>query len=411
MYEHDYGRFTFRDWGVSPAAVKPGSLMHVTVDGKEFYGYVHDIKNYQEAQMHVTEVGFIGASYVMRQSSQRVYYNTTADQIITDIAKRYGFSYRATPHPRVYKQVAQAGLTDWEFMVKLAKQAGYSLRAENTALYFQPLLQDFTELISEALSFTKVDAGFMPLNPIYNFRPIVGESLSTNGFEKAATSVAGIDPTTGQYFKYTKQNRSATTRQLSNAELFDRHATTVVANSYTTAIHEATSAEHNTVFPYTATAEVYGRGVLRPGMPVYLAGVGNLYSGYWSVLGVEHQVMEKSINTQTYTSVVTVGTDSLGALNGTTANSAPGNRQVRQIIPNVRNTRIKPSTTLKTPLLNLKPSKSSQLVKRVNRAAPSDKAVSAAIWKGTVANLTPPKPPVGRSIASVIKAGSQNARG
>ena len=411
MYEHDYGRFTFRDWGVDPAIVKPGVLMHVAVDGKDFYGYVHDVKNYQESQMHVTEVGFIGASYVMRQASQKVYYNTTADQIIVDIAKRYGFSYRAAPHPRVYKQVAQAGLTDWEFMVKLAKQSGYALRAENTALYFQPLLQDFSELITEALSFAKIDAGFMPLNPIYNFRPIIGETLSTNGFEKAATSVAGIDPNTGQYFKYTKQNRSTPTRRLSNAELFDKHATTVVANDYGTAIHEATSADSNTTFPYTATAEVYGKGVLRPGMPIHLDGVGNLYSGYWAVIGVEHHVVEKSINLQTYTSIVTVGTDSLGSLNGSSPDAKPGTRQIRYITPNVRNTRVKPHTVLKSPLLNLKPTKTSQLVNRTNRAAPKDKALSTATWKGSVSNLTPPSVPATRSPAALIKAGAHNARG
>lgn len=409
-YEHDYAKVKFRDWNLSPAALKPGTLMQLTIEGKDFYGYVHDVKAYQDSQHNVTEVGFIGASYVMRQASQKIYYNVTADQIVTEIAKKYNFSWKTTPHPRVYPQVAQAGLTDWEFMVKLAKQSGYFLRAENTALYFQPLLQDFNDLIYEATEFSKADAGFKPVNPIYNFRPVIGETMAHHGADKSATSVAGVNPETGTYFKYTKQTRSKTTRQISHPELFDKHATQVVANSYNTAVSEAYSADDKSTFPYTATAEVYGKSLLRPGMPVYLNNVGQDYSGYWTVLSVEHDVIEESINMQRFTTHIMVGSDSLGKVANTAYPERPPVRGIRHIKPNVRNTRVKPKTSLKNPSINITPIKASQLVNRTNRAKPTGKLLSTATWSATSGSLNSKPVAPNRSAAATVKVVNNFAR-
>jgi len=405
-YEHDYARIKFRDWHISPTSIRPGTLMRMTIDGKEFSGYVHDIKNKQDAQHNITEVGFIGASYVMRQASQKIYRNMSADQIVIEIAKRYKFSYKTSPHPRIYPQISQAGMTDWEFMVKLAKQSGYFLRAENTSLYFQPLLQDFNDLIYEALPFEKSDGGFKPLNPIYNFRPTVGETLAHHGADKSAVSIAGVNPETGKYFKYTKQNRTPTTRSTSHPELFDKHSTKVVANSYNTAISEARSADDKSSFVYNAVLEVYGKSALRPGMPVYLGRVGAEYSGYWTVLSVEHDIVEESINMQKFTTHLTVGTDSLGEVANPAYPTKPLARGIRHIKPNVRNTRVLPKTTVNNPGINVSPVKSNQLVNRTNRPKPRDKQLSNAAWSSDTSSLNSKPPAKSRSAAARNKVAS-----
>ena len=92
-YEHDYTRLKFRDWGIETTQVRPGKPITVTFDDKSFHGYVHDVKNVQENQKNITELSIIGASYVMRQASQTVYKNVTADQVVKTIAKKYGFAY------------------------------------------------------------------------------------------------------------------------------------------------------------------------------------------------------------------------------------------------------------------------------------------------------------------------------
>ena len=389
-YHHDYTRIYFRDWNVKESLIKPGTPIIVTIAKKKFHGYIHDVKSFQDNNRNFTEVGIIGPSYVMRQSSQTIYKNVTADQVIVKIARKYGFAFKVTPHPRVYPQISQAGLTDWELMVKLAKQCGYFLRAENTELYFQPFLQEFKDYLGEALSYEKNDAGFKSLNALYSFRPIIGETLSSHDADKYATSIAGIDPRTGRYFKYTKQDRHTPTRHSSQPELFDKHATNVVVNDYTTATQEAASASDRSLFAYQAEAEIIGNSSLHPGLPIHLDFVGAEYSGYWTILGIEHTIVEEKLNAQIYTCIITVGTDSLGELKDDRYPKKPGAEPVRNIAPDMRNSRVKPTTEFRVPVSKLIPTTASSIAPRVNRAAPIGNSVSYAAWKSSHDNLNPP---------------------
>lgn len=387
FYQHDYARVTLRDWKVNPKFAKPGTPIQTTISGKTFFGYIHDIKGHHDSGKSITELGIIGASYVMRQSSQKVYKNVTADQVIVDIAKRYKFAYKVVPHPRVYPQLSQAGATDWEFMVKLAKQCGYALRAEGAAIYFQPFSTEFNERVHEAKIFTKMDQGVKKDNTIYYFKPLIGETLATHGANKAATSVAGVNPVTGKYFKYTKQNRTTTTRKSSHPELFDAHATHTVANTYKTAASESKAIDEKSVFPYTAEIEILGGSSLHPGAPMYLDNLGPEYSGYWTVINIEHRIKEQNLNAHLHTSIITVGTDSLGAVNIPGVPKKPSSRPIRHIIPNVRNTKVKVKTGIKKLSLNVKQAKYSSIVSRKNRADVSDRDLSKSSWTSQDGNI------------------------
>lgn len=387
LYEHDYGKIYLRDWDFKPREIKPGSLMKLTIQKKEFYGYVHDIETVQEAQKNFTVIGFIGASYVMRQASRKIYKNVSADQVIAEIAKKYKFAYKAVPHPRIYPQIAQAGMTDWELMVRLAHQCGYALRAENTEIHFHPLLFDFEELKQEAMKFSKADGGFKPLNPIYSFRSKISETLSYSLADKSATSVFGVNPLTNELFGYTSQSRGPITRTRSNQEFFDSHETHVVANDYETARFEAVAALNKSQFPYVADVEVYGSATLRPAMPVYLNNIGKDYTGFWTILGVEHEIIEESKNTQTYSCKIFVGTDSLGTIAANEQLKTPLSKPIRRIVSNSRNIRITPKTILKSPGIVVKPTTSLSLVDRVNRPNVSGISAANTTWQSTHGNL------------------------
>jgi hypothetical protein len=75
IFAHDYATVELRDWNVDPLNVKPGSLMILTIKGKDYNGYVHDLQGNQSATKNFTKIGFIGASYVMKQASQKIYQN------------------------------------------------------------------------------------------------------------------------------------------------------------------------------------------------------------------------------------------------------------------------------------------------------------------------------------------------
>lgn len=387
IFTHDYATVEFRDWNLDPLNIKPGSLMSITIKDKTYNGYVHDLKNHQTSGKNFTKVGFIGASYVMKQASQKIYRDMSSDQIVAEIAKKYSFAYKVTPHPVIYHQVSQAGMTDWQFMVRLAKQSGYFLRAENSEIYFQPLTEDFNNLITEATTFQKADGGFKPTNTIYSFKPVISETLSHFGFKKASTSIAGVDPVSGSSFKITKQDSFAPTRQFSNTDFFDAHATEAVANDYQTAKEYAKAADEYSRFPYAATVETMGLSSIRPCMPVYLKNVGSEYSGYWTVLKITHNVTEENLNQQMYTCDMTVASDSLGRVLDNKVPEIPATNPTRRLIPNQKNTNIKPESIILLPSITTKRTQKTELVDRINRANQTGPFVATARWGSTHRDL------------------------
>lgn len=389
MYAHDYADLYFRDWNINPINIKPGTPMKVTIRDKEFYGYVHDIRNEQGNNKNFTKVGFVGASFVMKQASQKIYRNLSADQIIAEIAKKYNFAYKVVPHPRVYSQVSQAGLTDWQFMVYLARECGYFLRAENTEIHFKPFTEDFIRLINESPSFQKADGGFKPVNPIYSFKPTLSETLDVFGFKKSANSIAGVNPVDGSYFKVAKQDNSITNRVYSNPELFDRHSTLTVANDYSTAVHLANAADERSRFPYSARVKTIGSEKLRPCMPVYLNNVGAEYSGYWTLLAVEHHIVEEELNHPMYTCEFTVASDSLGhSVDSKIPTTPPLAKTVRTVVPNQINRNIKPKTVIYRPSIVAGRNRPIEIVDRINLRNQSGPFVATARWGSTHRDLT-----------------------
>lgn len=398
VFNHEFAIINFRDWAVDISRVKPGTPIALNIGKKEFVGYVHDVRTSITSNTNFIEVSAIGASYVMRQASQDVFKNVTASEIAQKIAVENGFAYKIEPHPRVYPQISQAGLTDWEFLRKLAKQCGYSLNVEKTTLYFQPHLKEFTENLSGALYMVKGEYAIKSDKNIYEFTPIVGETLSHSLADKSAVAVTGIDPRTGQLVQVTKQKRSTPTRKKSQTELFDKYATTVVANDFEVASFEAEAADNNSQFPYRATALVFGNHKLSPTQPVYLDGLGS-YTGYWTILETEHSIEEEELNAYTYTTRLVLGTDSLGKINISGASVLPTNSENRIIKPNVRQSAKPIKSLLLQSSPQIKPTSDIRLVTSKNRTASNKKSfeVSNNTWSANAGNLKTKKTEVRRS--------------
>jgi hypothetical protein len=335
-YKHEIAYLTFNEWEVLFDLVKPGIPVDVlyqeSKSERTFYGYVHHIEPVKTPGSNHIIVVLIGASYVFKQASQRIYKNMTASAVVKEIAERNEFSYSIVDHPRVYPQIAQAGITDWLLMVRLAKQCGYSLRTENTSIYFEPLTEDFTTYKSQANIFEMRNANDPEGSTLYSFNPIIGETLHWEDTgSKSATAVSGIDLTgASTNFAVSRQKRDVTIRQNRAEEFFDRFETQIVALDYESASYESEAIDVLTMFPYRATAQVLGHAELRPGMPVYLSGIGESYEGYWIILEAEH-----IIENLRYTTNLAVGLDSLGRGNrwtdGTTLLTLP-KPEVRNIV-------------------------------------------------------------------------------
>ena len=382
-YQHELCYLTFNEWDTSFDAVKPGVPVDIQIkdpkNNKNFYGYVHHIEPKKTPGSDNITVVVIGASYVFKQARQEVYRDITASDLAIKFAIEHNFSYGVVRHPRVFPQIAQSGQSDWQLLVKLAKQCGYSLRAENTELYFQPLTEDFTAYKAEAQTFYMNDANNPSGSTIYSFNPIVGETLSFEEGSKSATAVSGIDIVNGESaFAVTKQKRDTTVRKNKQDEFFDRFESTTVATDFSSAVYEAESADLLTRYPYRASVEVLGNASLRPELPIYLEGLGSDYSGYWTILETEHLV-----NNLVYTTKLVVGLDSLGKANiwsdGTSLDVKPSPDK-RTITPGKSQTNIKQRTILKTIQKGVLPSASYSPNQTKNKTPLNTTEKTIAFW-------------------------------
>lgn len=345
-YEHEMMSIMFKDWDMQYDSIKPGSPVSVQITGttskRNFYGYVHHIEPNRSPGKAFTEVVLIGGSFPLKQASQKVYRDHTADQVVRDLARKHGLSYFGVPHPRVFEQVSHAGITDWQLLVRLAKQIGYTIRTQNTEIYFEPTMEDFKNYREEASIFVMRDEGNPAGSALYSFKPIISESLSFDGDEmKAAHAVQGVDRFAKVPVSVTKKKRPPSSRTLAQYEMFDRFNTGIVAPNPEIAAYEAEAADLRASFPYRASATVLGEPDLRPNMPIYLDGLGSIYSGYWVILGTQHKIIETEREVFSYVTELYLGADSLGkavTFGGTLVNRPPS-KKVRKVSPGIKQTK------------------------------------------------------------------------
>lgn len=378
----------FKDWNIEYDSIKPGSPVWVEIKGttssREFNGYVHHIEPNHTPGTAFTEVVMIGASFPLKQASQKIYKDYTADQVCRDIATKHGMSYYGVPHPRIFEQVSHTGSTDWQILVKLAKQIGYTLRTQNTELYFEPILEDFKNYRTEASTFImRVESSVLG-STLHSFKPIISESISYDGGDmKAAHAVQGVDRVAKSPVSITKQKRNSKTKTLSQYEMFDRFNTSVVAPNPEVAAFEAEAAELRASFPYRGVATVLGEPDLRPNMPVYLDGIGSTYSGYWVILGAQHKIVETERNVFMYTTELYIGTDSLGSAEkfGGTLVSSPPSKKVRAVKPGIKQTKTKPKSKIVKNNVKTNKKNTTSFGKIGNRTKPTAGVKAPSIWK------------------------------
>jgi phage protein D len=342
-YAHEIAVVKFKDWDLRKTHINPGEPVRCIIKGKnssrEFVGYIHDVKPEITPGKNFTTLTLIGASYKLKQQRQRVFENTTASTVVKSIAQEYGLSAYVTDHPRVYDQIVQAGHSELQFMSRLAKQCGYSLRIENTALYFQPLTLDFSNYRGTASSFYMSGANEPKGSTLYSFNLTLGESVKYADSYKSAAQIGGVDARTREINVVSAQLREETLRETVKTEFFDSYDTKVVAPDYLSALYEASSNQLRQRFPYRARVQVFGTPTVGPDKPVYLTGIGPEYSGYWIVLSAQHQIIETAPNIFQYTTFLEVGTDSIGTATvwKDEAITAPSQIKIRSLIPNSRN--------------------------------------------------------------------------
>lgn len=348
-YAHEIAVIKFRDWGVPHQALVTGTpvqcLLRNPNTNRLFYGYVHHAIPSFTPGTRTTTIVVVGASYPLSQASQRIFTDVRAHDIVRQIALEKNMSATVEEHPRLWPNISQAGRTDFELLVWLAKRCGYSLRVSNTEIYFKNQDADYAKLRDSAPYFIMRQANDPLGSSLYSFTALIGNSTQHLDSIKSAVAVSGVEPLTSTIVQTVEKNRLPQLRDTVYSEVFDRYATDIAAPGLEIATYEAQAALARNRYPYRAKVVVAGTPTLRPDMPIFLDGLGEQYSGYWVVLGVEHTVVEESLNNFKYTCTVEIGSDSLGAASVWTDG-------VTIVQPTVDSTTINPDSVSGSVLLN-----------------------------------------------------------
>lgn len=181
----------------------------------KWYGYVHHVEEDNSFQGGNTNIVCVGASSVLKDTDQKIYRNSTADQVVTKIAKKHGMEAVTQRHPRLRESIVQAGQSDWQLLTRLAKQTGFALRCENTTLFFVSKDKIFLNKKKSAPYFRYVDSSETGVTPrelrmtgtILDFEPIVGDQSPEMGI-RVDRVVTGIDPKSGNTIKVTHKHKT-----------------------------------------------------------------------------------------------------------------------------------------------------------------------------------------------------------
>jgi len=108
------------------------------------------------------------------------------------------------------------------------------------------------------------------------------------------------------------KNFSNDSPSLDSSASFQTHHVYEVATSFADAQHIATDYSNANKYQHKAVVSIVGHAPLRPYDPIYLDGLPNGMSGYWTVLTVKHIFGGRPAD---YMQELIVGTDTLGDTN------------------------------------------------------------------------------------------------
>lgn len=314
-FAHDVAVMSF--WGAdidSPALTSglPMLLSWGRPSAKRvFYGYVNHAERVNNAFPGVSYadrnsviVTCVGASWFMKQTDTRVWYNYTASQVIAEIAALFRLDTNIVPDSTVWPSLQMAGKNYFQFCVMLAERIGYTFYCSGCQLVFKPRQTSPNNLGALAAVYDyRADPSGMPL-----FTPTLG-ATSPGGGQLANRKLAGINPRTNQvvYVEVAGSPSPTTLGAQANNPVFDKTEHFTV-NSQAEANSRASGAGALNQLYITASALVGGNALVSQGSLIYVQNANGSENGLWWVCKVVHR-----LNKLTYEMDLTLGRDSLGA--------------------------------------------------------------------------------------------------
>lgn len=263
-------------------------------------GYVSYVSREKASQLKQRmTITCIGASFVLKQNTSRVFTNQTIIDVARIIARenKLSLSSDSGTYLAKYDQLTVSNESYWEWLVRRAKSMGYGLRITGTTLEFKPL-QSFIDNASTDVPILQHWGERAPtethaLAPtLDSFKVISGDFVESSNEKRTTKFIGGINPRTGKEFfsTATPLKEEGALRQAPSDVLFNQNVTDIVSSDKDMARSKAEGAALLSRFSIPARAIGQGDPRIRPFSLVYVDGTGEESDGYWMVEEVTHVI-------------------------------------------------------------------------------------------------------------------------
>jgi phage protein D len=265
---------------------------------KTFIGYVSHVQ-YPTTQVlnRYVEVVCIGGSYPLKEETSKIWVNTTASQVVTEIAKKFYLKPLVTPSTVKFSQISMAGHTYWEKLVELANKIGYGVQVLGTELHFHPIDTMIDQFMTTIPVMSFLDP-FTNATSIFNvqtldfFESKLGDYVEKHSNNRTSKVVSGVDPVTGKVYKTQSSPHTVGSPIRSNikAPLFSKIESGVVANSdaMTKALADAKAQLSRLSIPGKGSGQ--GDPRISPWGTLEVRNTGGNSDGFWIVTSAKHEM-------------------------------------------------------------------------------------------------------------------------
>jgi phage protein D len=264
---------------------------------KTWYGYIASVTKQNAAQQsRKMRVQAVGASFVLKKRSTKVFTDVTIPEVAEKVAKEHKLKFVGENHPERFNQVTFAGQSQWEWLQEMAKRIGYVFLVDETSLIFSPIDTFLDDSSSDAPIFQLWNERIPTSNThldrtLDDFTVLSGENIEDQTASRATKYVGGVDPITGRVIDANKtpSDTGSALRLEISSTLFDEYKSDVVVTRSRDAKLAAEAAAHLARFNLPAVAKGQGDPRVRPFTLVYVEGIAEQSDGYWVVRDVVHR--------------------------------------------------------------------------------------------------------------------------
>jgi phage protein D len=263
-----------------------------------FIGYaVHATPYTAQRIERAIKLTCVSASYLMKDKLSKIWTNTTASEVVTELAKKYHLVPNVTKSPTRFSQISLSGHSVWEKLRELSNNLGYGLQVIGAELYFHPI----DKMIDQFMTTIPVMAFLDPFtNPqshfstqtLSMFEADLGDFIESNSETRSTKITAGVDPVTGKLHKSVSspQTVGKNLRKNTKEPLFSSIETSIVSNSASVAKALSDGKAQHSRLSIPAKAAGQGDPRIAPWATVEVRGTGNLTDGFWIVKSAVHTI-------------------------------------------------------------------------------------------------------------------------